>query len=47
MCQVFPVEAIWISENRGRFFERDTVLFKIADGFPDVPGKHLLYIREL
>src|SRR5712691_12018650 len=47
MCQILPVKAVRISENRGSFFERDTVLFEIADGLPDVPGKHLLYIHEL
>src|SRR2546425_12303664 len=47
MCQILPVKAVRISENRGSFFERDTVLFEIADSLPDVPGKHLLYIHEL
>src|SRR2546428_10812489 len=27
MYQILPVKAVRISENRGRFFERDTVLF--------------------
>src|SRR5437867_9327023 len=47
MCQILPVTAVRIAENRGRFFKRDTVLFEIADSLPDVPGKHLLYIHEL
>src|SRR5437867_10213049 len=47
MCQILPVKAVRISENRGSFFERDTVLFEIANGLPDVPGKHILYIHEL
>src|SRR5712691_8944396 len=47
MCQILPVKAVRISENRGSFFERDTVLFEIADSLSDVPGKHLLYIHEL
>lgn len=47
MSPVLPIKAIWIAENCGRLFEWDTVFFKVADGLPDVPGKHLLYIHEL
>ncbi len=37
MSQILPVKAVWIAKNCDRLFEWDTVLFKIADGFPDVP----------
>ena len=46
MSGIFPIESIWITEDRGCFFERDTVFFwKFEMAFRMSHENTLLYIQ--
>lgn len=39
--EIFPVQTAWITKDRRRLLEWDTVLLKVLDGLSDVPGEHI------